>query len=73
MLHLGMWPTQGSLNYIRENEEKGHYIRPFMFDRESCPNTSHTFVIDPLESLRLYEENKDYRARIDTGAYVYVE
>ena len=73
MIQLGYWQAQGSLNYIRTNEISGHYITPFMFSRESCPSTAHTFVISPEESFKLYEENEDYRARIDTGDYVYVE
>ena len=73
MLHLGFWQAQGSLNYVQDTKDKGRYIRPFMFDRESCPGTAHTFVISPLAASRLYENNEEYRARIDTGAYVYVE
>ncbi len=73
MLHLGFWQAQGALNYVQKSVDKGYYIRPFMFDRESCPGTAHTFVIDPLEALHLYERNAEYRARIDTGNYVYVD
>jgi hypothetical protein len=51
----------------------GRYITPFTFSRESCPTTAHTFVISPEESFRLYEQNAEYRARLDTGDYVYVE
>ena len=73
MLHLGFWQAQGSLNYVQWSKERGSYIRPFLFDRESCSSTSHTFVISPLDALKLYERNEEYRARIDSGAYVYVE
>ena len=72
LLQLGFWQAQGSLNYIQQTKEKGNYIRPFLFDRESCPGSSHTFVISPLDAFKLYEQNKEYRARIDSGAYVYV-
>ena len=73
MIQLGCWQTQGALNYIRTSETGGHYIKPFEFSHESCPHTSHTFVVTPLEAFRLYEKNEEYRARIDTGAYVYVD
>ncbi len=59
-------PMQGS-------PTSGHYIPPFTFSRESCPTTAHTFVISPEESFRLYEKNEEYRARLDTGDYVYVD
>ena len=72
LLHLGFWQAQGSLNYVQQTKEKGNYIRPFLFDRESCPGTSHTFVISPLDAFKLYERNEEYRVRIDSGAYVYV-
>lgn len=72
LLHLGFWQAQGSLNYVQQTKEKGNYIRPFLFDRESCPGSSHTFVISPLDAFKLYESNEEYRARIDSGAYVYV-
>ena len=72
LLHLGFWQAQGSLNYVKWSKETGGYIRPFMFDRESCPGTSNTFVISPLDALKLYERNEEYRARIDSGAYIYV-
>ena len=72
LLHLGFWQAQGSLNYVQQTKEKGNYIRPFLFDRESCPGSSHTFVISPLDAFKLYESNDEYRARIDSGAYVYV-
>ena len=72
LLHLGFWQAQGSLNYVQQTKEKGNYIRPFLFDRESCPGSSHTFVISPLDAFKLYESNDEYRARIDSGAYIYV-
>ncbi|MBR3242398.1 MAG: helix-turn-helix transcriptional regulator [Parasporobacterium sp.] len=73
MLHLGYWQAQGALNYVQCSKDTGGYIRPFMFDRESCPTTSHTFVISPKDSFKLYEKNEEFRARIDTGDYVYVD
>ena len=73
MIQLGYWQAQGALNYIQNEKLKGRYITPFMFSRESCPTTSNTFVISPRDSLRLYEQNEDYRERLDTGNYVYVE
>ena len=73
MIQLGYWQAQGALNFIRTAELGGHYITPFMFSRESCPNTAHTFVISPEESFKLYESNEEYRARLDTGDYVYVD
>lgn len=73
MIQLGYWQAQGSLNYIQANRMCGRYITPFTFSRESCPTTAHTFVISPEESFRLYEQNEEYRARLDTGDYVYVE
>ena len=59
--------------YIKKDEMSGRYIEPFTFSRESCPSTAHTFVISPEESFKLYEENEEYRTRLDTGDYVYVE
>ena len=73
MIQLGYWQAQGSLNYIQTNETDGRYISPFVFSREGCPNTAHTFVISPGDAFKLYEQNEEYRARIDTGIYVYVE
>ena len=73
LIQLGFWQAQGSLNYVQQSKDRGSYIRPFMFDRESCPGTAHTFVIGPLEAFQLYERNKEYRTRIDTGNYVYVD
>ena len=73
LLHLGYWQAQGALNFIRGAQEGGHYIDPFTFSREACPSTLYTFVLGPREAHKLYEENGDYRARIDTGEYVYVD
>ena len=73
MIQLGYWQAQGSLNYIQANQMCGRYVTPFTFSRESCPTTAHTFVISPEESFKLYEQNEEYRARLDTGDYVYVE
>lgn len=73
MIQLGYWQAQGALNYIQTRKLEGRYITPFMFSRESCPTTSHTFVISPEESFRLYEKNEEYRERLDSGDYVYVE
>lgn len=73
LIQLGYWQTQGALNYIQTSSASGRYIAPFMFSRESCPTTAHTFVISPEDSFKLYANNADFRARIDTGNYVYVE
>lgn len=73
MIQLGYWQAQGALNYIQSNPICGRYITPFTFSRESCPTTAHTFVISPEESFKLYERNEEYRARLDSGDYVYVE
>ena len=73
MIHLGFWQAQGCLNYVRRSGAQGGYIRPFLFDRDSCPGTKHTFVIQPADEMRLYENNPDYRSRIDTGQYAYAE
>lgn len=73
MIQLGYWQAQGALNYVQNTPLNGRYISPFVFSRESCPNTAHTFVISPEETFKLYEESAEYRERIDTGHYVYVE
>ncbi len=73
MIQIGYWQAQGALNYIQTSPASGRYIVPFMFSRESCPTTAHTFFISPKDSFKLYEANADYRTRIDTGNYVYVE
>ena len=73
MIQLGYWQAQGALNYIRTSESRGQYISPFVFSRESCPTTSHTFVISPLDSFKLYEQNKEYRAMLDSGSFIYIE
>ena len=73
MIQLGYWQAQGALNYVQSTPLSGRYISPFMFSRASCPNTAHTFVISPGDTFRLYEESEEYRERIDTGNYVYVE
>ena len=73
MIHLGWWEAQGALNYIQKNSRDGYYIRPFVFDHESCPTTTYTFFIQPVDAFRLYESNQEYRAQIDSGEYVYAE
>lgn len=73
LLQLGYWQARGSLNYMPGPNGTGRYLRPFMFTRESCPSSAYTFVITPQESFRLYEKNEEYRERINSGRYVYVE
>lgn len=73
LLQLGYWQARGALNYIPHRDGTGRYIRPFMFARESCPTSAYTFVITPAESFNLYRDNAEYRERIDSGRYVYVE
>lgn len=73
LLQLGYWQARGALNYIPHRDGTGRYIRPFMFNRESCPTSAYTFVVTPAESFILYRDNEEYRKRIDSGRYVYVE
>ena len=73
LLQLGYWQARGALNYIPHRDGTGRYIRPFMFARESCPTSAYTFVITPAESFNLYRDNAEYRERIDSGRYIYVE
>ena len=73
LLQLGYWQARGALNYIVGPDGTGKYIRPFMFSRESCPSSAYTFVITSEASFELYKENESYRARIDSGRYVYVD
>ena len=67
MIQVGFPAARGALNFVEDD-----YITPFAFSLSECRG-GQTFVISPKEMLEEYVRNEAFRARIDTGRYIYAD
>ena len=67
LIQLGHIGAKGILNY-----EDGRYITPFAFDHDNGSG-DRVFFIRRKEALDEYRNNKEFRARIQSGNYVYAD
>lgn len=67
LIQMGYIAAKGALNYI-----DGRYIRPFMFSTDNGSG-SYTFVINRKGAFDEYSRNDEFRERIDSGQYIYVD
>ena len=68
MIQLGHIHARGAMNYVDREA-----IEPFDFDDAAWREDHYTFIIDRYHSGKLYAENEDYRALLDTGKFVYAD
>lgn len=67
MIDLGYTDAIGVLNYVGD-----HYIANYSFDTESL-ESGKTFTIGAQDALREYAMNPEFRKRLNSGNYVYVD
>ena len=68
MIQLGHIEAKGSLNYIDRR-----LIKPFAFDPDSWKKSEITYVVSKSTADMLYKQNRDFRAVMDSGRYVYAD
>lgn len=68
MIQLGHIEAKGSLNYVDRK-----LIKPFAFDPDSWRESEITYVVSKSTADMLYKQNRDFRAVMDSGHYVYAD
>lgn len=67
LIQLGHVMAKGALNYVDDR-----YIEPFAFSVEKGAG-DYTFVIDKKTAFAEYRDNPDFRAFLDSGAFIYAD
>ena len=67
LIQLGHVMAKGALNYVDDR-----YIEPFAFSVEKGTG-DYTFVIDKKTAFAEYASNPDFRAYLDSGAFLYAD
>lgn len=67
LIQMNYGAAKGALNFV-----DGNYIEPFAFDL-SKGNGNYTFVLTRENLFDEYQTNPDFRERMDSGQYVYVD
>ena len=67
LIQMGYVGAKGALNYV-----DGRYILPFAFSTENGAG-NYTFVIDRRSAYIEYERSPEFRERISSGQYIYVD
>ena len=67
LIQMNYIAAKGALNYV-----DGSYIEPFAFDL-SKGNGNYTFVLTRENLFEEYQTNPDFRERMDSGRYIYVD
>ena len=67
LIQLGYVMAKGALNYVDDR-----YIDPFAFSIEKGAG-NYTFVINKKTAFAEYTVNPDFRAYLDSGAFLYVD
>lgn len=67
LIQLGHVLAKGALNYVDDR-----YIDPFAFSVEKGAG-DYTFVIDKKTAFAEYMDNPDFRAYLDSGAFIYAD
>ena len=67
LIQLGHVMAKGALNYVGDR-----YIEPFAFSVEKGAG-DYTFVIDKKTAFAEYRDNPDFRAFLDSGAFIYAD
>ena len=67
LIQMSRIAARGSLNYV-----DGGYIEPFAFDLKNGGG-NYTFVLTRENLFEEYSSNKEFRALIDSGKYLFVD
>jgi len=67
LIQMNLIAAKGALNYV-----DGSYIEPFAFDL-SKGNSNYTFVLTRENLFAEYQSNPDFRERMDSGRFIYVD